>query len=165
MFNGSNKKRIYNFVLNSNLGSGTPASGETFYVDWSIMPEGEYKVSFAFTSGSAGADFTATNTAVIYLDLGQSSTSVCQVAPTSTQSPTRGTFLGCLRQSSYVNVATTAGIPFLYADTDTNPPLYIFNRPRNSNCYVEIHTGSATQQTNFTPIGGYILTLSFELQN
>lgn len=165
MFNGSNKKRVYNIILNSNFGSGTPATGETFYVDWSIMPEGEYKVSFAFTSGGVATDFTNTSMAVIYLDLGQGSTSVNEIAPTSTQTPSRGQFLGCLRPSSYLNVATTTSIPFLYADSNTNPPIYLFNRPRNSNCYVEIHTSSATQQTNFTPIGAFVLTLSFELQN
>jgi hypothetical protein len=44
------KKRIYNFCLNSNFGGNTPATSSTFFVDWSVMPEGEYKVSFTFTS-------------------------------------------------------------------------------------------------------------------
>ena len=72
----------------------------------------------------------------------------------------RGGFLGCLRQTSYANA--TDFVTFLYADTVTNPPVYILTRPRNNS--VDIHTSSTTTNTNFTPIGAYVLTLSFELQ-
>ena len=36
------KKRIYNFCLNSNFGGNTPATSSTFFIDWSVLPEGEY---------------------------------------------------------------------------------------------------------------------------
>jgi len=51
-----------------------------------------------------------------------------------------------------------------YADTITNPPVYIFTKPRNNSVSVDIHTSSTTTSTNFSPIGAYVLTLSFELQ-
>ena len=74
--------------------------------------------------------------------------------------------LGCLRQTSYATGSTTPTdyITFLYADTITNPPVYILTRPRNNSVSVDIHTSSITTTANFSPIGAYVLTLSFELQ-
>jgi len=160
------KKRIYNFCLNSNFGGATPATSSTFFIDWSVMPEGEYKVSFTFTSTMPATDLGNSTNAVIYLDLGQASTSIIEASAANAFNTYRGGFLGCLRQSSYAVGATTVTdyITFLYADTNTNPPIYILTRPRNSNVSVDIHTSSTTTTTNFSPIGAYVLTLSFELQ-
>jgi hypothetical protein len=160
------KNRIYNFCLNSNFGGNTPTTSSTFCVDWSIMPEGEYKVSFTFTSAIASADLGNTANAVIYLDLGQASTSIIEASAANANNTYRSGFLGCLRQTSYGTGATTLTdyVTFLYADTITNPPVYILTRPRNNSVSVDIHTGSTTTTTNFTPIGAYVLTLSFELQ-
>jgi len=165
-YNQIPKKRIYNFCLNSNFGGNTPATSSTFFVDWSVLPEGEYKVSFTFTSSIAGTDLGNTNNAVIYLDLGQASTSIIESSAALSNNTYRGGFLGCLRQTSYTTGATTATdfITFLYADTNTNPPVYILSRPKNNSVSVDIHTSSTTTTTNFTPIGAYVLTLSFEYQ-
>ena len=160
------KKRIYNFVLNSNFGGRTPVTSSTFFVDWSVLPEGEYKVSFTFTSALAGTDLTSTVNAVIYLDLGQASTSIMEASAALSSSAIRGSFLGCLRQTGYAIGTTTPTdyLTFLVADLNTNPPVYIFTRPRNNQVSVDIHTSSTTTTTNFSPIGDYVLTLSFELQ-
>ena len=160
------KNRIYNFCLNSNFGGNTPATSSTFFIDWSVLPEGEYKVSFTFTSAIASADLGNTSNAVIYLDLGQASTSIIEPSAALSANTYRGGFLGCLRQTSYGTGATTLTdyVTFLYADTNTNPPVYILTRPRNNSVSVDIHTASTTTTTNFTPIGAYVLTLSFELQ-
>jgi len=170
MFSNNNnivkKGRIYNFCLNSNFGGATPATSSTFFVDWSVLPEGEYKVSFTFTSSIASSDLGNTTNAVIYLDLGQASTSIIEASTANAINTYRGGFLGCLRQTSYATGTTTPTdyITFLYADTITNPPVYIFTRPRNNSVSVDIHTSSITTTTNFSPIGSYVLTLSFELQ-
>ena len=156
------KKRIYNFCLNSNFGGNAPTTSSTFFVDWSVLPEGEYKVSFAFTSSIAGTDLANANNAVIYLDLGQASTSIIESSAALSSNTYRGGFLGCLRQTSYS--VTTDFITYLYADTTTNPPVYILNRPRNTSVSVDIHTSAISTTTNFSPIGAYVLTLSFELQ-
>ena len=143
MFNNNNheiyqnKKRIYNFCLNSNFGGATPATSSTFFVDWSVLPEGEYKVSFTFTSAIAGTDLGNTTNAVIYLDLGQASSSIIESSAALTANTYRGGFLGCLRQTSYANA--TDFVTFLYADTNTNPPIYILNRPRNNSVSVDIN--------------------------
>ena len=151
------KKRIYNFCLNSNFGGATPATSSTFFVDWSIMPEGEYKVSFTFTSSIAGTDLGNANNAVIYLDLGQASTSIIESSAANTSNVYRGGFLGCLRPTGYQVGTTTPTdyLTFLYADTNTNPPVYILSRPRNNNISVDIHTSSTTTNTNYSPIGAY----------
>ena len=60
------KNRIYNFCLNSNFGGNTPATSSTFFVDWSVLSEGEYKVSFTFTSAVTTTDFIVKN---IYSDI------------------------------------------------------------------------------------------------
>ena len=156
------KKRIYNFCLNSNFGGATPATSSTFFIDWSVMPEGEYKVSFTFTSAITGTDLGNTTNAVIYLDLGQVSTSIIESSSVLSNNAYRSGFLGCLRQTSYSVSADY--VTFLYADTITNPPVYILSRPRNNSVSVDIHTSSTTTTTNFSPIGAYVLTLSFELQ-
>jgi hypothetical protein len=161
-----NKNRIYNFCLNSNFAGATPTTSSTFFVNWSVMPEGEYKVSFTFTSVATSSDLTNTANAVLYLDLGQASTSIIESSVALSNNTYRGGFLGCLRQSSFSsgNTAATDHITFLYADTNTNPPVYILTRPRNNSVNVDIHTSSTTTNTNFSPIGAYVLTLSFEYQ-
>jgi hypothetical protein len=171
MFSNNNnnitkKGRTYNFVLNSNFGGNTPTTSSTFFVDWSVLPEGEYKVSFTFTSAVAGSDILITTNAVLYLDLGQSSTSIIEASPALTSNAYRGGFLGCLRPTGYAVGSTTPTdyLTFLYADINTNPPVYIFSRPRNNSVSVDIHTSSTTTTTNYSPIGAYVLTLSFELQ-
>ena len=156
------KKRIYNFVLNSNFGGNTPVTSSSFFVDWSVLPEGEYKVSFTFTSAITSADLGNTTNAVIYLDLGQASQSIIEPSAALSANTYRGGFLECLRQTSYSVSADY--VTFLYADTITNPPVYILTRPRNNNVSVDIHTSSTTTTTNFSPIGAYVLTLSFEYQ-
>ena len=159
------KKRIYNIVLNSNFGDGAPTASTKFYVDWSILPEGEYKITFTFSSAVTGTDVGNTTNACLYLDLGQGNTSVIEASPTNSTYALvaqRGQFLGCLRPTSYS--VTTDFITFLYADVNTNPPVYLFNRPRNNSISVDIHTSSTTTNTNYTPIGAFVLTLSLELQ-
>jgi hypothetical protein len=156
------KNRIYNFCLNSNFGGNTTITSSTFFVDWSIMPEGEYKVSFTFTSAITATDLGNTTNAVIYLDLGQASSSIIEPSSALSKNTYRGGFLGCLRQTSYAIAADY--VTYLYADTVTNPPIYILNRPRNNNVSVDINTSATSTTTNFSPIGAYVLTLSFEYQ-
>ena len=156
------KNRIYNFCLNSNLGGNTTITSSTFFVDWSIMPEGEYKVSFTFTSAITATDLGNTTNAVIYLDLGQASSSIIEPSSALSKNTYRGGFLGCLRQTSYANA--TDFVTYLYADTVSNPPIYILNRPRNNSVSVDINTSATSTTTNFSPIGAYVLTLSFEYQ-
>ena len=163
------KGRTYNFCLNSNFGTGPPTSSTKFFIDWSVLPEGEYKVSFTFTSSVTGTDLSDSTNACLYLDIGQGSTSTIESSGTDSTYANvgqRGSFLGCLRQTSFATGTTAAVdyITYLYADTINNPPVYLFSRPRNNNVSVDIHTSSTTTNANFSPIGPFVLILSFELQ-
>ena len=105
------------------------------------MPEGDYKVSFTFTSTMPATDLGNSTNAVIYLDLGQASTSIIESSAALASNSYRSVFLGCLRQTSYATgaLSLTDYISFLYADTNTNPPVYILTRPRNNSVSVDIH--------------------------
>ena len=170
MFNNNNniitKNRIYNFCLNSNFGGNTPATSSTFFVDWSVLPEGGHKVSFTFTSAITATDLGSTVNAVLYLDLGQASTSIIEPSAALSANTYRGGFLGCLRPTSFSTggIALADYVTYLYADTISNPPVYILNRPRNNSVSVDIHTSATSTTTNFSTIGAYVLTLSFEYQ-
>lgn len=163
--NVEKKGRTYNFCLNSNFGGNTPTTYSSFFVDWSVLPEGEYKVSFSFTSAITSTDIAGNLNALLYLDLGQASTSMIKSSTALSNNTYRGSFLGCLRQTSYAIGTTTPTdyVTFLYADKYSNPPIYLFTRPRNNNVSVEINRAN-TSFTSFSPIGDYVLTLSFELQ-
>ena len=45
------KGEIYNFVLFSTIGDGSVAN-KSFFVDWSILPESQYKLTFSFASSN-----------------------------------------------------------------------------------------------------------------
>lgn len=158
------RKRTYNVIFNSNFASGATASSR-YYVDWTIMPEGEYKVTFTFTSVATATDLDNSINACLYLDLGQSNTSVIEASPTNSTYALvaqRSQFLGCLRPTEITIMNDY--ITYLYADINTNPPVYLFCRPKNSAVTVDIHTSSVTTTTNYAPTSAYVLTLSFELQ-
>ena len=45
----------------------------------------------------------------------------------------------------------------------TNAPIYLEGRPTNNTVFIQIHTNSIDQITNYTPNpGAYILTINFE---
>ena len=46
------KGEIYNFILHSDIGVGTSVANEYFFVNWNILPESRYKLTFAFTSST-----------------------------------------------------------------------------------------------------------------
>ena len=61
--------KIYNVILESNVGTGAGNYGRTYYIDWSTLPQGAYKVSFNFNSAVV---VTVNNIiANIFCDLGQ----------------------------------------------------------------------------------------------
>jgi hypothetical protein len=146
--------KSYNVVLNSEMSTLTTV-GETFNIDWGFLPNGPYKVSFCFNSAIA----TLTNgvIAAIYVDIGQGRTTKIACNSSSNAVGYRNNYLGTLFYTG------TGASNNLYADTHTNVPIYIENRPTNNTVFVQIHTSSIDQTTNYTPApGAYILTLNFE---
>jgi len=144
--------KSYTIVFNSIIAPNS-VIGETFNYDWGQLPNGPYKVTFSFVSTID----TLVNTTIpiVYIDLCQQ----CSIMA----SPTGGNglknnYLGCLQYSG------TGANNYLYANTNTNPPIYINGRPNNNNVCVEIHTNQSGGMTNYSPTAWeYIMTLNLEL--
>ena len=144
-------KRIYNVILQSGIGDGATQSNETFFYDWTQIPDVPYHVSFSFTS-SVNPMTQIGQTASLYVNLSQSYNQIA-TAQSSPQSAYRGQFLGNLMY------AVVAANNYLYAENNTNPETYLNGRPQNNNFAVEIHNMPTTDYTPFSSV--YCLILSF----
>lgn len=150
--------KIHNFILKSTVGTGGANYGKTYYIDWGRLPQGKYKVSFAFTSAVvATVNATVAN---LFVDLGQGSNTFIAQNP-SASSSYRHNYLGFLLQTG-----TGAGNS-LYSDAFTNPPVYIDQIPTSNSVFVEIHKNTSPFEANYDApdVGQYTLILSFENQN
>jgi len=145
--------KIYNVVLMSDIGNGAATTGETFFYDWTQLPDVQYKVSFSFQS--AIATLTNTTIATIYVDLGQSYNTLAK-SQNSNAIQYKSFFLGSLQYSG------TGASNGLSAMTITNPLTFLNGRPRNNNFLVEIHQNNANQADYAPPTGAYTLILNFE---
>ena len=145
-------RKTYNVVLQSAIGDGATTSGETFFYDWTQLPDVPYNVSFSFMSATIAMTSTL-QIASLYVDLSQSYNQLA-TTQSSAQSAYRGQFLGNL---IYQGVAANN---YLYAENNSNPPTFLNGRPRNNNFIVEIHN---TPTADFAPACGvYCLILSFQ---
>jgi hypothetical protein len=145
--------KIYNIVLMSAIGNGPTATSETFFYDWTQLPNVPYMVSFTFYSIAMTPNLNFS--AVVYIDLGQPSNTIASSQNTNAVAyPSH--YLGCLR------FASIAGNTSYYADMTTNLPTYLNRRPGSNNFQVQVLQNNATN-TEVTPFAGpYTLTLSFE---
>ena len=151
----------------SNLGSGTTNSN-SFFFDWSQLPESKYKVSFTFVSGVSPGYFSNAYPCNLFCDLGQGS-NMTIASPQTSSVNYSSSFLGCLQIRECL--ASLAGNlpeyePFLVAETNTNAPIYLDNRPRNNNVNIYmLGVVSSTGGTAYLPASGaYTLTLTFEMK-
>ena len=145
-------KRIYTVVLQSAIGDGPLLSSETFFYDWSQIPDVPYYVRFSFAS-SANPVIQTGQMAMLYVDLAQSNNKLAD-PQSSAQSSYRSQFLGNLMY------AVVGNNNYLFAENNTNPPTYLNGRPRRNNINVEIRS---TPTTYFTPFSSpYSLILSFQ---
>ena len=143
---------IYNIIFNSDIAAGTTPN-ESFYFDWSRIPNQPYQVSFSFVS--AIATLTNTTCANIYVDLG-----CCHnfMANSSTGNTSYNSmFLGVLYPTG------TGASNCIGAVATDNVPTYLQNRPTNNNITIQIHQNLITQMTDYSPAPGrYTLILSFK---
>ena len=149
--------KIYNIILESSVGTGASSKNKSYYIDWGRLPDGPYKITFAFrTTETAHLNATVAN---IFVDLGQGMNTVIAQNP-SASSTFRSDYLG------FLLVTGTGNGHILFCDTTTNPPLYIDQKPNNNNILVEVHTNTAPFTTDFdAEVGQYTLILSFEKQD
>jgi hypothetical protein len=145
------KGEIYNFVLFSDIGTGTVAN-KYFFVDWNRLPDSRYKLTFSFTSSTVA--LATTFEAMLYIsELGCCNNTVV-FAPSGISAYNAG-FIGMLRDST--NAA------YIQANIIDNPPSFLRNRPTANQINIRIHQNLSTLGTDYTPLPTrYTLILSFE---
>ena len=144
-------KKSYTIVFNSIIAPNS-VIGEVFNYDWGQLPNVPYKATFTLVST---IDTNANTTiALVYIDLSQE----CAImASPNGGNGLKNNYLGFLRTSG------SGANNYLYADTTTNPPIYLNGRPNNNNVFVEIHTNQAGGMTNYSPTAWeYVMTLNLE---
>jgi hypothetical protein len=146
------KGEIYNFILHSDIGSGTSVANESFFIDWNILPESRYKLTFSFTSSTL--TIATTFDAILYIaELGCRNNITCM--PASGSVAYNAGYIGILR-----NYAATT---YLETNIMDNPPSYLRSRPSDKIINVKIIQNLSTTETAYTPLPArYTLILSFE---
>ena len=145
-------KKIYNVVLQSEIGDGATLSSDTFFYDWSLIPDVPYYLTFSFASSVAPITQFA-QMAMLYIDLAQSNNQLAK-PQSSAQFANRSQFLGNLMY------AVVGPNNYLYAENNTNPATYLNGRPQSNNFNVEIYS---TPTAAYLPLSGtYCLILSFQ---
>lgn len=161
-------KKFFNVVLNSfNCTTATQANAandKSYYIDWSArMPQGEYNFSFTFQA-EGNIIVNIPTIAVVYSDIVSSSSNT--ILPQSTVYNNTN-ILGVL----YPTLTDfNAHVCYLKADRQSNPPIYLNNRPFNNEFRVQVQSNDLVpipwvDETTPTvaPLSAYILILHFEL--
>jgi len=145
------KGEIFNFILFSDIGTGTVAA-KTYFVDWNRLPDSRYKLSFTFTSSTL-VDATGYE-AVLYIpELGCVNNTIC-FSQTGNAAYAAGC-IGILRDSS--NAA------YIQSNITDNPPSFLRSRPTTNLINVKIKENLSTTETDYTPLPArYTLILSLE---
>jgi hypothetical protein len=145
------KGEIYNFVFYSDIGSGTVAS-KSYFVDWGMLPNSRYKVTFSFTSSTLTIA-TAFDAMLFIPELGCSNNTIVY-SPTGNSAYYNG-FIGIIR-----NYTVTT---YLETNIIDNPPSFLRSRPNSNQITVHIHQNTSTIETAYTPLPArYTLVLSLE---
>jgi hypothetical protein len=117
--------RIYT-VLFQGINSSEAPSRTVFYYDWGQLPDGQYKVTFSFSSPVQTV--SGASVANIFMDLGGFSP-----IATVNGNQTRIGYLGSLKYSA------VGANQYLYASADDNPPLYLNTRPYNNTVKINVY--------------------------
>lgn len=149
---------IYNVVINSNQrAAGTSVNDAGYNFDWSVLPQGKYKLTWVFIGGPCNMS-TLIILPMLEITLGQAS--VFRADPTTVRASTT-TALGIITP----NVISSAC--YLSADLTTNSPIFLANKPNNNSFNVRIVTNDTVPvlflDYNGDALPEYVLTLSLEL--
>ena len=128
----------------------------TYLVNWdSILPKHKrFKVKFSYMSDADVLNIGTVSTMSLLLNLGQSN----NFWSNNTNGIQSSQYIGSLRIA--VTADGTRG--YYYADTESNPPIYLNERPSQTTLEVQLHDGlSGSNYTNPVPVD-YVLTVSFE---
>ena len=145
------KGEIYNFVLFSSIGDGTVAN-KSFFIDWSILPESRYKLTFSFASSTL-ANSTTYEAMLFINEIGCSNNIVC-MGPYGSTANNAG-FIGIIRDN--INMG------FLSTNLTDNPPSYLRGRPTANQITVKINRNYTDVDVEYDPLPNkYTLILSLE---
>ena len=133
--------KIHTFVINSSSGTNqlyTDNAGTStmdlrsngYFIDWSLLPESKYKMNFTFSSSAHSA--LLNHCVLLYCDMAQFNTTFAQPINSVLNTRLNYSFIG------YAQLSLISAKCFLYADVNTNQPLYLENRPSNNQFIVYI---------------------------
>lgn len=157
----------YNVILNSNFctteTAGNTVNDKSYYIDWSsILPQGEYELSFNFIS-EGNIINTFPSLPLINIDfLGQGNIESCKPSYQATSS----NILGVLYPTQFHQATDYV---FFRAEKYSNTPVFLVNRPYNNNFKVHILNNAnppipwVDQAAVPASINSYVMTLSFKL--
>ena len=149
---------IYNVVLNSYLrAAGSTVNDAAYNFDWSVLPEGKYKLTWVFIGGPCDM----TPLAVLpMLEIGLGQSSVFRVDPNNV----RACSTNCV---GILTPNVLADACYLFADLTTNPPIALASRPGSNTFSARLVTNDAVPllflDANGAMLPEYVLTLSLEL--
>jgi hypothetical protein len=145
---------IYNVLINSNnrVAGGTTTSSANYYFNWGVFEEGEYLLTWGFTSSNV--DTSINKMGLVSINLGQSN--VFTASSTNIRASITTTIGSIIPNESYTS-------SFLYGDVNTNGVIRL-NKPTSNEFTVEIRGLDGSLWVNSTggTIPEYLLVLNFE---
>ncbi len=149
--NSIDKKKTYTFVFSSIAGTTVGGNHNAFFtVDWSIMPNQPYKITFSYSGEVNNVD--GTQIPMVYADFLAATNVYNAGSSTGRSQAITSNFLGALK---YQAISATS---FLYADNNTNPPIYIASRPMNNGINIQILTNDGSI---FPSLAQWVITMHF----
>ena len=146
---------IYNVLINSNnrVAGGLTTSSSRYYFNWGIMEEGEYLVTWGFTSSNINT--TVNKIGLVSINLGQSN--VYTASSSNTRASTTNIIGSIIPNENDVS-------SFLYGDRNTNGVIRLNQRPQSNEFTVEITSLDNLLWVDSVgvPITEYLLSLNFE---
>lgn len=155
--------KIYRVVLNSNIANGGLNNQQRYFYDWDKLEQGQYRCSFTYI-GAINGNPDLFFIPIVLIDLGQSTTYFAIGTNTLTNTAIPN-YLGYVEHNviTYNPIDTRPNNAYIFADLETNPPIYLQQRPTNNTFLVNIVTNSNPPSNyNSALIGRYTLTLFLE---
>lgn len=146
----------YTIVLNAVNGGGLSPNDKTYPFDFSSWENGAYQMSFTYTALEDALD--ALHTCNVFADIG--STTVYTTGDTNYANTTQQ--IGHLLERG-VGGTTMRG-NYLYAETNTNTPIYLYHKPTQQTINIRLldELGALYLDGNGSRPANYILTLHFQ---
>ena len=150
------ENQSFNLMINSQNYHTTSGGNndQQYYFDWSLIPDIPYNVHLTYV-GELNDLSTLTTLPLVYINFGTSQ-STYEVGKVTTNYSSQ--FVAFLRAERAVTAS------FLYAEDNTNPPIFLSGRPINNLFDVKIFNNNIPR-TLYTPTTGalaeYVINLKF----